>query len=373
MAAAIYVDLENLNISNLKYDDALELVRKMVEQISTCPLLDERVIFNGYVSYANTRITMLRNILKDFGIKLIVAAPLEKAPKKPNLVDFKLYADVLELAMRSRRITTIALASADSDYGFLCESIKRMGKQLVLVTRDDMVGQSIIPLCDDWVNVTGEYGRVNIPYLWHRRLPPEKLRQEAEGEACLRQMLQRITDDRLLNRLIQGGLIHMDNLRVICEAYAVTPDYRILGLASQIQYYAHLLRGLPYCLGVSGERTILYPRDALPADATLVETPTITPAQDILAHAAGLPDGYTHEKAGLWRQYFKENADMLGELRAYMVFFESAGVLRFDGGEPHFLPKSQYKQAVLSKLDQELRNARCAVPEDEYKAFAKNL
>lgn len=374
MPAAIFYDLENMGISNMSYDNALQTVGKMMAQIRTCPLLRDAAVQKAYVRHGIPQVTMLRNILKEHAVELVEVSPLDKAPKKPNLVDFKLFGDAMELLGRSRKITTLGLASGDNDFGFLCEAAKRMGKQFVLISRGEAVGGALVALSEDWVNVTEDYGRFKVAELWLRRHPPEALPQ-GDWTVRLPAMLARMSEDLLLRRYARLKMINGGVMKQVLERYASLPDYKFLGFPSFTDFMAYLTRDTGFCVAWRNENSFLMFREDMPEEMSLVEPAAPLDPEAVFRRGLGLPGGYSREKAELWWQFFKEQGPSLSEMKAYLALFESCGLIREGDapGETRFLPKNQRKQAMLEYLAGTMERKRYPASEKQMKEFVREL
>lgn len=154
MKTAVFYDLENIGLS-CKDESMAQFFHNTIAKIRSSDIVDEIALQRAYISKGSDVLPYVHNVLKNEGIELIEVEPVcGAARKKANMVDFKMDVDVIATVAAKRSLQTIAIASGDRDFGFMCRQIKDMGRKLLIVSKFNNTGEGLVRICDDWIDLS---------------------------------------------------------------------------------------------------------------------------------------------------------------------------------------------------------------------------
>ena len=155
MKTAAFYDLENMGLAS-KNGEFEKTFSALLKKIPGNELVGEIVIQKAYISKSHPSLQHIQTALNKHNVELVAVEPVSNiGQKKSNMVDFKMNVDVIATISPRRSIKTIAVASGDKDFGFMCQQIKDMDRKLLIVSRFETTGDAMLKLCDDWVD-TGD-------------------------------------------------------------------------------------------------------------------------------------------------------------------------------------------------------------------------
>ena len=327
MKTAVFYDLENIGLTskNGEFEPALLSLRQKIE---TSPLTGDIVLQKAYISKSHPALTQIAPVLEKLKIELVAVVPVipvtSPGQKHKNLVDFKMNVDVVATVARKRSVTTVAMASGDKDFGFLCQQIKDMGRKLLIVSRYATTGVGILGLCDDWVDI-GE-----------QALQPKFIRKAIETRVRIPEVngdflkgfsafLRALEEDVLLRRYMSVFGLPMNVFFTIAqERIAVFPKYMELGFVKLSDFIEVLLGGTNF---ECDNARVKYNAERQPRSQ-----------KDLIESVLRLPPGYTREE--LFRYYdILAGLPSIEDLLTYIAFMKRAGMLKGNAlcRKDHFL------------------------------------
>jgi hypothetical protein len=356
MKTAIFYDLENLGlpIRNGEFEGAFT---GLLERIRPGALIGGIVLQRAYMSKANSALAHIQPVLQKLGVELVAVEPFSDSPgkKKSNLVDFKMVVDAVATIARKRGITTVAIASGDNDFGFLCQKIKEMGKRLVVISRLGITGEAMLRLCDDWVSSDGQaLPPKYIPKIIDARITTD-YSAGSDFFSSLNDFLVKLESDHFVCRcMAETGLPAPVFIELLRRRGLAFPDYGKLGFVNITAFVTTLLRGASFRL-VAG--SILYTPDRQPPSA-------IRLASNLL----NIPPDYSREK--LLRYYdVIEGVGNTDELIAYIGFMKRSGMLTANG----LCPKRTFRAAIRNHLGRVLSAAGITLDKKTMAELEKKL
>lgn len=375
MPAGIFYDLENLGIASMGYEAAMEAMGQITTQVKTCPLFEKILVQKAYIAHNNPQANILRNVLKAYDIELVEAKPLDNAPKKPNLVDFKLFGDAMEALCAGDEITALGLASGDNDFGFLCETARRKGRKIVLISRGDALSGALLSLSSDWINVSKTYTKFKPQALWLERVPAAAIPPEPDFQRRIHGMLLRASEDLLLRRFAMEKILNMELFRWILDRYVTLPAYEFLGYKEFSDFAAFLVKDTDFCIVTENSKRLLALRTRVLSKEALVEAAEPLSRTDIFRKSAHIPDGYTAKRGKHWRHFLKKHRGDLAELKQYLNYFERCGIVNYDAitKEARCLPKEKVLSAMEKELKSSLETKHLTASEEEIQEFVRML
>jgi len=149
---AVFYDLENIGFTYKSATFEKDFLF-LQNNIKKSDFVGEIILQRAYMR-KNEHVPFIESVLTQHKVELVLVEPVSNtSKKKTNLVDFKMGIDVTATVLRKRSVETVAVASGDSDFGFLCQQIKEMGKNLLIISNFNITGNILLDICDDWVSV----------------------------------------------------------------------------------------------------------------------------------------------------------------------------------------------------------------------------
>ncbi|MCL2857191.1 MAG: NYN domain-containing protein [Oscillospiraceae bacterium] len=313
MKTAVFYDVENLCLT-AKNGDFIESITSIQQKVGESELTGDIILQRAYIGKTHSAFERIEADLKTCGIETVIVEPvIQVARKKTNMVDFKMSVDAIATIAAKRSIMTVAMASGDSDFGFTCQQIKKMGKKLLVISRFSATSGALLKICDDWVDLNAQ------------SLTPKFIRKAIEVRVAVEKTESGFTGDfaGFLNALEADCLIrrYMSTFglpfpiftTIIQEKVAGFPKYSELGILRLTDFMEILLSGTPF----QCRNGIVYyraGRKRQPSQRQLIES--------ILR----LPQSYTREKL---LSYYDIAAELenIEELLVYFEFMRRVGMI----------------------------------------------
>lgn len=339
MKTAVFYDLENMDLP-LKNGDSERQLVTLMDKIKMNELVGSVTLQRAYLSKSNNAVAHIAPVLKKYGIDLVEVAPLVENPKrkKSNLVDFKMTVDIVSAIATKRSIETVSIASGDNDFGFLAEKVKDLGKNLLVIATPNTIGESMLQLCDDWIDPSG---KVNLAKFIQRAIEKRIALDYTGGDFMdsLGDFLQRLERDLFIRRcMTEVGLQFSVFINILRRYGLEFPPYGKLGFHNINSFLTLALRNAKF--RIEGD-FIRYHPEGVP--------PTI---DQLSVGLLALPGGYTREK---FLRYYDlllgiENAD---EFMGYIQFMKRCGVLH----NQKLCPKRTYRAVIRRNLTKKMASA----------------
>lgn len=315
MKTAVFYDLENISLpsKNGELDQAIKVLRQKIE---ASELVKDIVLQKAYISKTYPNLTQLEPVLKNHQIELVAVEAVSNAGrKKPNLVDFKMSVDVIATIATRRSITTVAVASGDNDFGFLCQQIKDMGRKLLVISRYAAMGEAMLKLCDDWVNLSED----SLPPNFIRRAIAKRISTDYSQTGffqALGDFFHLLENDVLIRRYLSSVGISLHKfITLLHERISKFPDYNKLGFKNISSFMEVLLGDTNFeCQG----DILKYNSNKQPLSKNR-----------LIDNVLCLPPGYTREKLFKYYDILTE-IDQIEELLAYTNFMKHTGMLKYN-------------------------------------------
>ncbi|MCL2495921.1 MAG: NYN domain-containing protein [Clostridiales bacterium] len=354
MKTAIFYDLENiaLVIKNGELDQAINALRQKIE---ASELVTDIVLQKAYISKNHPNLAQIEPVLKKHKIELVAVEPISGVgKKKANLVDFKMSVDVVATIAANRGIKTVAMASGDNDFGFLCQHIKEMGKKLLLISRYATTGEAMLKLCDDWVNLSEEILTPKCMLKFIRKRISTDYSQ-ADFLEALGDFLRALEDDLVIRRYLSSfGLPLPMFIAVLHERIAQFPKYDKLGFAN-----------------ISGLMEIVLSGTSFECKGNIVKYSESKPPlliNRLIDSILFLPPGYTREK--LFEYYdVIAKIDQVDEFLEYVNFMKHSGMLNGNT----LCRKRTFRATIREHLRNMMKKAGIALDEAALMALNKKL
>lgn len=313
MKTAVFYDLENIGLAGKagELEQALTVLRQKIEASG---LVREIVLQRAYISKTHSSLARLAPILEKHQIELVAVEPVLKAgSKKHNMVDFKMGIDVIATIAAKRSLATVAIASGDNDFGFLCQKIKDMGRKLLVISSFGTTGEAMLKLCDDWIDLRERTLTTNfIRQAITKRIAADD--SPADFLQAFAAFLHAVEEDLLIRRYMASfGLPLNIFIEILHERISKFPKHGELGFANISGFMTVLLSGTNFeCQG----GIVKYNSSQQPLSQ-----------HRLLDNILCLPPGYTREK--LFKYYDAVSGiERIGELLAYIEFMKRSGMLK---------------------------------------------
>ena len=313
MKTAVFYDLENLGLIN-KNGEFTKVFDSLQKKIQSSDIVGKIVLQKAYISKANSSLLNIKTVLESKNIDLVEVGPLlDSGQKKKNLVDFKMAVDVTATITTKRSIATVAIASGDNDFGFLCEQVKQLGKNLLLISRYISTGNALLNLCDDWIDVTNQ--TLSAKFIIHavnRRITADY--SKMGFFSSLGSFLHAIEQDSFLIRCMTKTGLPVGNFVGLLNERKISCSYQTMGFQS----IAELLK--VYLANSSFEFTphgyIKFSPDKKPVSEV-----------NLIGYFLRLPQDYSREK--LLKYYdIVAQSDDIDELMKYIMFMRRNGMIK---------------------------------------------
>lgn len=313
MKTAVFYDLENIGLVNKngEFSKAMDALKAKIE---ASDLVGEVVLQKAYISKANTALPNIESALKNHNIELVVVEPLlDAGQKKKNLVDFKMAVDVTATIASRRSIATVAVASGDNDFGFLCEQVKKMRKNLVVVSRYSTMGTSLLKICDDWIDLN------------EQAITPKFICKAINMRICddysnmdfltaIKNFLNALGSDTFIRRYMEKHGLPTDIFVGLLNTRKITfSNYQSLGFITMSGFLSVLLNGTDFeCRKGSVKYSI--------GKEPLTNV-------NLISNYLNLPDGYSREKLLKYHDVLAQ-VDNIDELLTYSKFMSRCGMIQ---------------------------------------------
>jgi uncharacterized LabA/DUF88 family protein len=354
MKTAVFYDLENIGLTS-KNGEFENSINDLVERIKGSGLVSEIVLQRAYISKSHPSIELIQPVVKKLKIELIQVEPLSESSRRlKNLVDFKMGVDLVATIAGKRSIGTVALASGDNDFGFLCQQIKDMGRKLLIISRYETTGDVMFRLCDDWIDLNG--------HVLSQKIITEAISHRITGDytnmgfiPALNAFLTDIENDLLLRRwLTDYGIYLQFFVNAVQERQIPCPDHKELGFNS-----------LTYLIN-----TLLCETNFECKNGTVKYTGNKKEVsqRELINNLVKLPVGYSREKLLVYHDTLSgvENID---EMLTYINFMKRNNMLT-DG---KLCYKRTFKSTIRKYLKKRLALAGIELDKGEMTEFEVNL
>ena len=313
MKTAVFYDLENIGLEskNGMFEKKLLALQKKIEKSD---LVGEIVLQKAYIRKTDPALAQIEPMAEKLNVQLVPVEPMSGVPqKKTNMVDFKMGVDVTATIIRKRSIQTVAVASGDSDFGFLCQHIKEMEKNLLVISRFSVTGDILLKLCDDWIDLGGH----DVQPKFITKVIDVRIKKEYKGKEFFEAFggfLRAMEADSFIRRyMTKLGMPISVFVAILHDRHITFPKYNKLGFANVTAFVSALL----YDTGFEHEGGIVkYTGEKEPlSQAHLIEK------------MINMPPGYSSQK--LLRYYdILTEAESVDELATYINFMKQTGILK---------------------------------------------
>jgi len=312
MKTAVFYDLENIGLAS-KNGEFEKAFTALQQKIKSSELVDEIVLQKAYIRRANSTFNQIEPLVKKHGLELVAVEPIVNNGRTKNMVDFKMGVDVIATVTKKRSIATVAVASGDSDFGFLCQQIKELGKNLLVVSRFSTTSGALLKFCDDWVDLnqqtlTPKFICKAIESRILIELPKNDFFTSFEAFLCA------LENDLLIRRYMTNfGLPLSIFISTLHERGLEFPKFGGLGFANISAFMEVLFHGTSFeCRG----NTLKYIGKRQPMSQSNLIERLIQP-----------PSGYTREKLFKYYDILKEIHNV-EEFLLYLGFMRRAGMMK---------------------------------------------
>ena len=314
MKTAVFYDLENIGLKNGELEKTLETVK---EKIQNSVLTDSIILQRAYISKTHPTLPALEPVLKSLNIELVAVEQLSETKsgkkKAQNLVDFKMAVDVIATVAAKRSISTVAIASGDNDFGFICRQIKDMGKNLLVISKYKTTGDAMLSLCDDWIDLS-EY--IPTPKFILKIINRCILKNctQTDFSKTFSDLISRMENDLLVRRyLSQFGIGVVDFFKIVKSQDIHFPPHTDFGFA-KLSDFANFILDNTKLIAING--VVFYRPDKKP----------IGQKRYISERIIALPHGYTRDK---FLKYYDilDGTENITEFLEYISFVKHNGVL----------------------------------------------
>jgi len=354
MKTAVFYDLENMGLAS-KNGEFEQHFLQLQELLKTSELVGDLVLQRAYMRDTHHAFSQIAPILEQHKINLISVEAMTSTPKKwKNLVDLKMGVDATAVISKKRSIQTVVVASGDSDFGFLCQQIKALEKQLVVVSRFPTTGSVLLQICDDWLPLDGQA----LPPNAMLKLIEARIQSNYAGEAffpAFEHFLGELENDLLIrHHLRMFGLPVQKLFAALTGRNLSFPNCQKLGFPNEISFITHLLRGTRFEVTASMVR--------------YHDNKAGLPQTQLLEHILDVPAGYSREKLFSYYDAIKE-LENIDELLLYIHFMRRSGMLQ----ENTLCPKRTFRSTIRKHLHMALGEYGVAPNETAIAAVEKQL
>ncbi|MCL2109819.1 MAG: NYN domain-containing protein [Oscillospiraceae bacterium] len=352
MKTAVFYDLENLCLINKNGVFAKNL-GALQKKIEASEIVGEIILQKAYISKSNASLANIKTALKDTKIELVEVEPLlDVGQKRKNLVDFKMAVDVTATITTKRSISTVAIASGDSDFGFLCEQVKRLRKNLLVISRYVSTGNALLNLCDDWIDVTEQAlsHKFIIKAINHRITADYS---KMDFFAALNSFLNAIEQDLFLNRCMISTGLPLGNFVGLLNDRKISYNYLALGFSTMAQFLNVYLLNSKFAVNSLGQIKL---------------SPNKKPVSEssFINYFLRLPQGYSREK--LLKIYdIVAQTDDIDELMKYIMFMRRNGMIN----ENKLCNKRTFRATIRKHIRAVMEKAGIALSDETVREIDK--
>ncbi|MCL2170102.1 MAG: NYN domain-containing protein [Defluviitaleaceae bacterium] len=360
MKTAIFYDLENIGLG-VKNDQFEEHFLALFEQIKASVLVGEVVLSRAYMR-GGAALTPYQEKIKPVLQKHKVELVLAEAPKgsqnksQKNLVDFKMGVDVTLAIARRHSIQTVVLATGDNDFGFLCRQIKDMGKNLLVVSRFINTGDTLLQICDDWVDLSGKTRKLSDKLL--RKLIDVRITKDYKGQdflAAFKDFLQTLESDIFIRRyMAEFGLPYHLFVSILYHLGVKMPSPKELGFNSNSHLVGALLHDSPF--------------EFIDSALKYNENKSPMAACNLVSQVARMPTTYSSEK---FLHYYDllEKSGNITEFINYIEFMKRSGII--DGNNLAY--RRNFRATIRRHLQKMLAKSGIILDMDHIKKHTDKL
>ena len=355
MKTAIFYDLENIGLAS-RNGEFEEAFYNLQEKIKSSELVGKIVLQKAYLRKTHHNLDLIASVLKKHRAELVIVEPMSTTPKKKaNIVDFKMGVDVIATIAKKRSIQTVAVASGDSDFGFLCQQIKEMGRKLLVASHFPTTGKSLLQLCDDWVPLSTQIPATQ--KVIGKIIDTRIIRDYTDMAFfdAFEDFLSALDSDLLIRRYIMTfGFSLQLFIPALHSRNICFPDYTKLGFPSVTPFVITLLHSAGFEVK---EQRITYQGKRNPISPTV-----------LLGHMVNLPPNYSREKLF---QYYEVVASIedIDELLSYIKFMKQSGMLQ----ENSLCPKRTFRATIRKHLGSALEEAGFSMDKSAIAEIEKTL
>ncbi|MCL2350511.1 MAG: NYN domain-containing protein [Defluviitaleaceae bacterium] len=353
MKTAIFYDLENIGfgIKNGKYEAEFE---NLLKRIKSSELVGEIILQKAYMR-KTPHFNYINEILSKYGIELVAVESFSNnTQKKANMVDFKMGIDATSIIGRKRSIETVVVASGDSDFGFLCQYIKDMGKNLMVVSRFSITGEVLFKLCDDWLDLSPIPSK---PKFINKALDA-RIKKDYRGQEFLssfNDLLKMMNENLFIRRyMVDFGLAFNEFISLLSKCNIKQPNPKDLGFENKISMIDILLNGTKFEL--KGGIVKYNPQKTFGEQISILDR-IIAP-----------PKEYCREKLLLYHDILKE-VENVDEMLVYIEFMKKTGMLHNNT----LCPKRTFRASIRKHLRQTFARWGINLDEKSIQKFVKKL
>ncbi|MCL2565237.1 MAG: NYN domain-containing protein [Defluviitaleaceae bacterium] len=320
MKTAIFYDLENITLVTKqgKFEKAFIALQ---DKIKSSELVSEIILQKAYIRKtprAEIKLDQMEPVMKKYNVDLVVVESLSNKTK--NMVDFKMGIDATEVIVRRRSIQTVAIVSSDGDFGFLCQQIKNMGKNLLVISKFSITGDALIKLCDDLIDFSDEQMKPSfMNKILDLRITKKNFAKE-EPLSALNSFLSAMKEDDLTCRLMTRlGIDFSVFVSILQNRNINLPKYNKFGFPNVMSYMIFLLNntGFEY-----KDNRVFYTGRTSPLSQS-----------DLIENVINMPQGFSYEKL---LQYYEVLTAVknINEFTNYMNFMKRIGILKWNSLRP---------------------------------------
>ena len=358
MKTAIFYDLENIGLAskNGKYAEDFHAAQK---RIKSSPLVGQIILQKAYMRNTS-HLPQIEPILQKLGVDLTAVAPISNKhqAKIANMVDFKMGLDAISTIARRHSIQTVVIASGDNDFGFLCQQIKDMGKNLLIASRFSITGDALATLCDDWIDLSPETAPLKPAKI--KKIIDARITGSYEGQdftSAFTHFINTMIQDNFIRRYLTNfGLPLFLFVNLLHERKIKPPCYKTLGFSSSTALAVALLQGSGF--QYRGD-TIFYTGEG--AAFSLSQ-------ERLTEKIIELPSGYSTKKLLHYHDILSK-VENIEELTEYIVFMKRSGVIQNNT----LCYKPTFRATISKYLCQLLKKAGIAPSQNAIKEILEKL
>lgn len=316
MPTAVFYDLENFKTSFMSYP--VETVIKKIEKlINESPLCDNIILSQAYISKKTNFSKKRIQEFQEQGIE-IIEVEMPSKMNIPNMVDFKMYANISDYVARIRKVKTIILATGDGDFTFLCELIKSKDKKIVILSDGTQTNRNLIKVCHDWIDFNNSYSykSITIKTIFKDRLSEIDI-GSMNIEDSIKVLVHSISKDVLLKKLFIKKRISLELFLSIFAEYTNFITYKNI----EEQKLVDLINYLLWDTDLKLEQSKKYKYIDYKPQATENFKGKYINLYNSLIHKG--PE-YDKNEMIDWYAYFKENKLNIKEMLYYGSMYQNA-------------------------------------------------
>ncbi|MCL2004393.1 MAG: NYN domain-containing protein [Oscillospiraceae bacterium] len=354
MKTAVFYDLENVGLSR-KPGEFEQAIAGLTERIKASELVGDIVLQKAYIRKTHASVEQLVPILKKHKIEAVMVEWMsDSVRKKTNLVDFKMGIDAIATISLKRSIQTVAIASGDNDFGFLCQQIKEMGKKLLVISRFNTTGDIMLKLCDDWIDLNKQ---ALTPKFICKAIETRVPVGNKSGDFYIdfKALINALEADVLIRRYMKTFGLPLSTFTGAMQTRGIiVPRIGTLGFASLTDFMEVLLYESNF--------------ECRSGYVKYKEKKNTLSQQHLIKNIVRLPPGYTREK--LLKYYdLIDGIENVDEMQTYISFMRRNGMLKGSA----LCNRRTFRATIRSNLKKVMEKAGLAVDEDALAEFNETL